>query len=108
MNGKRFSWQVRGCLYSLDYSDTVIMMRLFIVFLDFDAVRFTLIVIQGIAKLPFIEEKLLLASTRKLEQTLTVRTDSSLEIHICIFYIRSNETIIFMKDKFLDFQDGYC
>lgn len=82
MNGKRFAWQVRCFMYSFDIVMMLSSWDCVFCSSAFDVVCFALAVIQGIAKLPFIEEKLLLAATRKLEETLTVWTEASLKIHM--------------------------
>lgn len=72
MNGKRFAWQVHAFLCSVVIMIVLSCRDCLFCSSAIDVVCFELDVIQGIAKLPFIEEKLLLAATRKLEETLTV------------------------------------
>lgn len=69
MNGKRFAWQVFHMLsMSLSW-----MNKYFCIYLiNENNVCLYLPKKQGIAKLPFIDEKKLLTETKKLEDTLTV------------------------------------
>ncbi len=69
MNGKRFAWQVASCLLL-----KVVWYFSFLCVFD-KVMEFIWGVFcgkQGVVKLPFIDEKKLLAATKKLEDSLTV------------------------------------
>lgn len=65
MNGKRFAWQVNSSLPSPGCIMDIIII------INYQLTNF-FVGSQGIAKLPFIDERKLLAQTKKLESTLTV------------------------------------